>query len=183
PRLVGRRALHLRDLLAGSLEVAIGLETVQPGVLPRLNKRFKLTDFARAAGFLRKAGIALRAFVLVKPPFVTEPEGLEWAVKSSQFAFSCGASVVSLIPTRPGNGALDQLILTGEFSPPRLSTLERALELSLDLRGGRVFADTWDLAHFSACSNCLDQRRQRLHSMNLRQEFLPRIDCPYCAGT
>jgi radical SAM enzyme (TIGR01210 family) len=183
PRLVGEKALLLRDLLGGSLEVAMGLETIHPQVLPRLNKKFNLNHFAGAAEFLQRQNIALRAFVLVKPPFMTEVEGLEWAVKSAAYAFACGATVVSLIPTRGGNGALESLRATEEFPPPRLATLERAQELALELRGGRVFADTWDLERFSRCSACLEKRRQRLHAMNLSQTILPAIDCPACGGT
>ena len=182
PRLVGEKALKLRDLLSGSLEVAMGLETVHPEILPRLNKKFELAHFAQAADFLRKEGIAVRAFVLVKPPFMNEAEGLEWAVKSVEFAFSCGATVVSLIPTRPGNGAMDRLIEAGEFTPPRLATLERALELAVNLHRGRVFADTWNLEPFSACSACLEKRWQRLHAINLTQQILPTVDCLVCGG-
>lgn len=182
PRLVGEKASRLRDLLSGSLEVAMGLETVHPEILPRLNKKFELAHFAQAADFLRKEGIAVRAFVLVKPPFMNEAEGLEWAVKSVEFAFSCGATVVSLIPTRPGNGAMDRLIEAGEFTPPRLATLERALELAVNLHRGRVFADTWNLEPFSACSACLEKRWQRLHAINLTQQILPTVDCLVCGG-
>ena len=181
PRLVGKKVLRFRDLLSGSLEVAMGLETVHPQVLPRLNKKFELAHFSQAAGFLRDNGISVRAFVLVKPPFMDEVEGWEWAVKSAVFALSCGATVVSLIPTRPGNGALERLMETGEFSPPRLASLEKALELALEVRGdGRIFADTWDLEQFSNCPACFEKRRQRIHAMNLSQRIPPAIDCPAC---
>jgi len=181
PRLVGEKALRFRDLLSGTLEVAMGLETVHSQVLPRLNKKFDLSHFSQAAAFLQSHGISVRAFVLLKPPFLNEAEGLEWAVKSAAFALSCGATVVSLIPTRPGNGALERLMETGEFSPPQLATLELALELALEMRGdGRVFADTWDLEQFSTCSACFEKRRQRIHAMNLSQQIPPAIDCPAC---
>lgn len=180
PRLVGKNVLRLRDRLAGSLEVAMGLETVHPEVLPRLNKKFTLPQFTQAVDFLRKEGIAVRAFVLVQPPFLNEAEGLEWVVKSAEFAFARGAKVVSLIPTRPGNGAMDRLMATGDFTSPRLATLERALELAIALRRGRVFADTWNLGQFSACSACLEKRQQRLHAINLTQQIRPAIDCPVC---
>ncbi len=181
PRLVGEKVLRFRDLLSGSLEVAMGLETVHPQVLPRLNKKFELVHFSQAAGFLRDNGIAVRAFVLVKTPFMDEVEGWEWAVKSAVFALSRGATVVSLIPTRPGNGALDRLMEAGEFSPPQLATLEKALELALEVRGnGRIFADTWDLEQFSNCPACFEKRRQRIHAMNLSQRISPAIDCPAC---
>jgi radical SAM enzyme (TIGR01210 family) len=182
PRLIGEKALRLRDLLSGSLEVAMGLETIHPQVLPRLNKKFDLGHFSAAAQFLRKEGIALRAFVLVKPPFLNDAEGVEWAVKSAAFAFSCGASVVTLIPTRGGNGAMEQLRDAGEFTPPRIATQERALEQALCLKTGRIFADTWDLEKFSNCSACLEKRQRRLHAMNLSQTILPPTDCPTCGG-
>ncbi len=182
PRLVGEKALRLRDLLSGTLEVAMGLETIHPQVLPRLNKKFDLDHFSHAAEFLGREGIAIRAFVLVKPPFLDDAEGIEWAVKSAAFAQNCGANVVSLIPTRAGNGAMEKLQAAGKFVPPRLATLEHSLEQALNLRAGRVFADTWDLENFSNCHACLDQRRQRLHAMNLSQQILPPIDCQTCGG-
>ena len=182
PRLVGENALRLRDLLSSSLEVAIGLETVHPDVLPRLNKNFSLSAFSKAVGFLRGHGIAVRAFVLLKPPFLNEAEGLEWAVKSADFAYASGAEVVSLIPTRAGNGALDRLRQAAEFAPPRLPTLEGALEAVLERRQGRVFADTWDLEQFSTCAACFEQRRQRLRQMNRQQSVPPKIRCPQCGG-
>src|SRR5437764_12222238 len=98
-------------------------------------------------------------------------EAVEWAVKSAEFAFSCGAGVVSLIPTRPGNGSLEKLTENGEFSPPSLSTLESALDACLGLREGRVFADTWELGQFSACPSCLAARRDRLTRVNLSQDL------------
>jgi radical SAM enzyme (TIGR01210 family) len=182
PRLVAEKAVRFRDLLRGSLEVAMGLETVHPLVLPRLNKRFDLTHFARATNFLRNHGIAVRAFVLLKPPFLNEEEAIEWALKSAEFAFSCGATAVSIIPTRAGNGAMDRLMETGEFSPPRLRTLERALELALRLGRGRVFADTWNLDMFSNCPACLRKRNQRLEEMNQEQKIPPPIQCARCDG-
>ena len=182
PRLVGEKALRLRDLLPGSLEVAMGLETVHPEVFPRLNKKFSLAEFSSAAEFLRTAEIAVRTFILVNPPFLNEEDGIEWTVKSADFAFDCGAAVVSLIPTRSGNGAMDTLLESGEFVPPRLSTLEKAQERALNLRRGRVFADTWDLEQFSPCPTCREKRRQRLRIVNLTQQLPARIECPVCGG-
>jgi archaeosine synthase beta-subunit len=182
PRLIGEKALRLRDLLSGSLEVAMGLETIHPEVFPRLNKKFDLPDFCKAAEYLRSGGIAVRAFILVNPPFLNEADGIEWAAKSAEFAFACGAGVVVLIPTRSGNGAMDQLRASGEFVPPRLSTLEKVQESALDLHRGRVFADTWDLDRFPQCPSCLERRRQRLHLVNLTQQPQARIKCPICGG-
>lgn len=181
PRLVGERTLRFRDLLCGSLEVALGLETAQPEVLARLNKRFNLEDYKRAAGFLRRNGIAVRAFVLVQPPFTAHEDAVHWAVQSSEFAFRWGASVVSLIPTRSGNGAMEQLINTGEFRPPTIRTLEQAVEAALRLKTGKIFADLWDIEKFATCRACLVERKRRLEFANLRQELQPPIICSECS--
>jgi radical SAM enzyme (TIGR01210 family) len=45
PALVGDSCLRFRDLLSGSLEVAMGLETANPEVLQRLNKHMTLDQF------------------------------------------------------------------------------------------------------------------------------------------
>jgi len=183
PSLVGEACLRFRDRIAGRLEVALGLETVHPDVLPRLNKRMTLERFAEAAAFLRDAGVALRVFVLSGLPFLDESEGLEATRASIAWAFDHGASAVSVIPTRSGNGALDDLAASGEFAEPSLSALEDALAFGLGLRRGRVFADLWDLERFRRCEECFAARAARLSEMNRRQSAPPRTPCPSCERT
>ncbi|HEX4608098.1 MAG TPA: hypothetical protein VH092_07825 [Urbifossiella sp.] len=174
PRLVGRRCREFHALLAGELEVAMGLETVHPDVLPRLNKQMTLDDFARAARDLRGAGAAVRAFILVRPPFLTDDEGLEWAKRSLDFAFSVGVGCCSLIATRGGNGTMEELARAGHYAPPSLGALEAALEYGLSLRAGRVFLDLWDVE--KGCPDTPDRaaRIARLARMNLSQ----RVEAP-----
>jgi radical SAM enzyme (TIGR01210 family) len=173
PGLVGRRCWEFRRLLDAELEVAMGLETVHPEVLPRLNKRMTLDDFARAARALRSEGVAARAFILVRPPFLTDEEGLEWAKRSLDYAFSLGIECSSLIPTRAGNGAMDELARQGLFAPPSLASLEAVLEHGLSLRAGRVFLDLWDIAQVSPDAPDRPARIARLGRMNLTQRLEP----------
>ena len=180
PALVGENCLRFRDRLNASLEVAMGLETSHPEILARLNKRMTVEQFAGAAAFLREQDIDLRVFILVKPPFMREHEALVWAQRSLEFAFDCGATAATLIPTRAGNGALEELAAEGEFSPPRLATLEAAMAYGLGLRRGRVFADLWDAGTTRACPHCDDLRILRLRAMNLRQTILEPISCACC---
>ena len=175
PRLIGDRCLRFADRLPGRLEVAIGLETVHPEALPRLNKGLTLADFDRAAETLWRAGIGLRAFVLVGCPFVPPEEAVEWAVRSASHAFEQGAERVSLIPVRGGNGALEAL----DFNPPRLDQLEEALERCLAL-GGIVTSDLWDARRFASCPDCADARLARLERMNLTGRLEARVKCPAC---
>ena len=177
PRLIDERVLRFRELLGTQLEVAMGLETVHPEVLARMNKRMTLDDFSRAARFLVEHDIAVRAFVLLRPPFLSEDEGIEWALKSIQFAFDCGATCVSVIATRAGNGTMDRLQSEGWFASPKLSSLEQVLASGIAAKRGRVFADTWDAARFADCSTCAAARIERLRQMNLSQAILPPVVC------
>src|SRR5262249_9622205 len=112
PALVGPRCLPFKDMLGRRLEVAMGLQTVHPKVLERLNKHMTLEQLRRADRFLTGEEIRLRVFILVRPPWLSEEEGVEWAKRSLDFAFDCGTSVCSLIPTRAGNGAMEALTAT-----------------------------------------------------------------------
>lgn len=174
PRLIGRRYREFRGLLETKLEVAMGLETVHPEVLARLNKQMTLADFALAAKTLLGAGVFMRAFILVRPPFMTDGEGLLWAKRSLDFAFSLGVQCCTLIPTRSGNGIMDELERRGEFAPPSLQALEEAFDYGLSLRTGRVLVDLWDIARISTDAD----RIARLARMNWSQRNEPPIGGP-----
>jgi radical SAM enzyme (TIGR01210 family) len=168
PALIGDDCLRFQEMIDGNLEVAMGLETSNEEVLQRLNKGMTLEQFSQACDFLKSHSISIRAFVLVKPPYLDEEQGLDWAERSIDFAFGCGVDVVTLIPTR------------GLPSPPKLSSLQTAVEYGISLNRGRVFADLWDLKQFSTCPDCFNERHSKLQIMNLQQQIPARLSCESC---
>ncbi len=180
PAFIGDRTLKFMELLQGDeglgrnrtvplqLQVAMGLETVHPEVLPRLNKQMTLDDFQRASQFLLSHGISVRAFILLRPPFLSEEEGVEWACRSIDFAFENGVSVCSVIPVRGGTPAMDKLAASGQFAEPSVESLESVLSFGIGRGKGLVFADLWDLERFSTQTG-FPEHRERLNRMNLRQ--------------
>jgi len=184
PSLLKQGCLQFRDLLSNQLEVAMGLETVHPETLDKLNKRMTLTQFSAAADYLQHNAIDLRVFILVQPPFMKAQEALYWAERSLEFAFDCGATAATLIPTRGGNGAMEVLTQLNEFTPPRLDLVESAALYGLNLRRGRVFVDLWDLRTTSpGCEVCYSSRIARVEQMNLQQCALEPIHCAQCGGS
>ena len=180
PALIGDRCLRFRDRLNGQLEIALGLETVHPEALVKLNKRVSLEQFRDAADFITRHEIALRTFVLLQPPFIPVDESVEWARRSIDFSLDCGATVTALIPTRTGNGAMDRLAAVGQFIEPTLVQLEDTMDYGVGQARGRVFADLWDLERFSSCTACFPQRRDRLTKQNDTQQIPARITCSSC---
>lgn len=178
--MVGDQALELARRIDGDLEVAIGLETVHPEAMRYLNKRLDLARFDRAAGLLADNGIALRVFVLLGAPYVPPDESVEWTFRAAEYAAQRGASVVSIIPVRGGNGEMERLEAEGHFTPPTLAQLEAALDRCAG-RATTVFtADLWDVERLPACPECRAARVARLKRLNLSGGIEPRIDCPVC---
>lgn len=130
---------------APALEVAVGLETAHPDALEKLNKRMSVESFSRAAAYLAQRQVALRVFLLIAPPFVPADAQDEWLLRSVDVALACGASAISLIPTRAGNGTLDALEREGAFTRPSRAVIARSLDLAQARVGthARVFLDPW----------------------------------------
>lgn len=143
-KFIGENCLNFSRMIKPELQVALGLETVHPEVLRKLNKKMTLEDFRNSINYLTLNGIRSRAFILLRPPFLSEQEGIYWAKRSIEFAFSAGVECCSIIPVRAGNGAMDLLMEKGDFSPPDIRSLETVLEYGISLKAGRVFADGWD---------------------------------------
>lgn len=190
PLLVDRRCAEFAATIAPTvLEVAMGLETVDPLVLSRLNKRMTLGDFDRAARLLLDSGVELRAFILLGPPGHFGAESVEWAKRSVDHALSLAASYAVVIPVRPGNGILDRLERQGQFVRPTVAELTRVLTHGLESRGssaagrrdGCVLVDLWDIENSFDCPDCGPLRAEALRRMNLTQRPVAVVECD-CQG-
>ena len=182
PRFCGDDVLRFRDLVApAQLEIAIGLETCHPEVLASLNKSMTLDDFDDAATRLHREEIRTRVFLLQKPPFLDESEAMDWSLRSLDYAFDRGVDCCVVIPTRSGNGMMEQLAEQGDFSPPSGASMERVAEVGIAKQKGRVFVDLWDAETLFPCEACRDSRIARLAEMNLTQCPAPSISCDVCS--
>jgi hypothetical protein len=139
PKFIGTPCFEFAEYLQPQLEVAMGLETADPNVLPRLNKNMSLDDFEGATTALLEHDIFVRAFILLRTPWQTEEEGIYWAKESIDFAQRVGVECCTVIPTRNKVGMTD-------FEPPLRGSLEEVVAYGRAKKKGRVFGDTWDEA-------------------------------------
>jgi len=179
---IGSQTLAFARQIPGRLEVAVGLETIHPVAAAQLNKRLDLARFDWAARFLSENGVDLRVFVLLGAPYVGAAESIAWTVRTVEYAVERGASVVSIIPVRGGNGEMERLQALGHFVPPTLSQLEGALDRCLQFTGTVVTADLWDAERLPACEHCRSERIERLRRLNITGRAEPRIDCSMCGA-
>ena len=167
PRFGAKRLLRFRDLISGQLEVAVGLETVQPRWLKRLAKQMTRDRFDQYATWLAKQDVDLRVFLIVGVPGISVDEAMRWTRLSVRHAARCGARHISLIPARSGhgwNGRADEL--------PTIS-LERLDKLQVDaIRDAGVDSvvtvDVWDADALECDQHALESIQHR----NLDQGFM-----------
>ena len=179
---IGARTLAFAERISGRLEVAVGLETIHPAAAAQLNKHLDLAQFDSAARFLSDNGIDLRVFVLLGAPHVPADESVEWTVRTVEYAAERGASVISIIPVRGGNGEMERLQALGEFTPPVLSQLEDALDRSMQFTSTVATADLWDAERLAACGHCTSNRIERMRRLNVTGRAESRIACTMCGS-
>lgn len=183
PSLVGQRCFDFAAGLEGQLQIALGLETANPSVHARLNKGADLGDFSDAIQRLVAAEIEVRVFVLIAPPFLSAHGVVDDVVSSVEWALSRGVEVVSLIPTRGGDGAMRRLHDEGRWRPATLTEVERCFESTVEDNRGVVQLDLWDLEQLADCAQCFDAREARLRRMNSSGRLEAAVVCSVCEGS
>lgn len=182
---------RFRDLIPCELEIAMGLETIDPIGMKWLNKSMKLEHFQEAVEFLKHEGIRVRAFVLLQPLGCILDESIDWAVRSCRQAARWGAERVCLIPTRPGNGFVEISANELGWKPPTARQLEQAFGLLFQGKTGESMSgssvpiytvDLWDWdSMLGICKDCSRQRFERLQQMNLTQQMVVEKSFEECA--
>lgn len=184
PRKVRDQVLEFAIACQGELEIAMGLESIDPNAMPLFNKQLHLSAFESACEFLNREGIRMRAFVMLQPPGTPEHESVAWAVKSCRYAFSLGVERCGIVPTRLGNGWLDSLRDAGQWSPPNADQLEHvllALLCDTSENAGVAMVDLWDWEQVAGgCPCCRPTRFDTLQKMNRLQKPIYRPMCPEC---
>jgi radical SAM enzyme (TIGR01210 family) len=106
---------------SGRIQVAIGLESTDDDVLKySVNKNYDFEDFKAASALLHENGISVRAYLLLKPPFLTEEEAIEDSIKSAR-ALVPFTDFISINPMNIQKGTLvEKMYREGNYRPPWL---------------------------------------------------------------
>ena len=128
--------LPLRESFEGELEVALGLESTQPDVLRRLiNKGAPPEDYLAAATRVRELGARPKAYLLLKPPYLTERESVQDVVESIATAAPL-FDTLSVNPVHIQNGTVvEYLYRRRQYRPPWLWSLVEVLRRGAKARG------------------------------------------------
>lgn len=138
PEFVRDEALvPFRDAFAGEVEVAQGLESADPEVLRRfVNKGSPPEEYFAAAERLRALGVRPKAYLLLKPPYLTEAESVDDVVRSVA-ACARRFDTISINPVHiQGGTVVEWLYRRGRYRPPWLWSLVEAMRRGAEVRGG-----------------------------------------------
>ncbi len=113
------------------VEIGVGLETKNDEIREYcVNKGFNTEQYLEKTKLIVDSKLHLLAYVLIKPPFLTEKEAIQDAIETARFAFQRGADVVSLEPVSIQDFTLvHYLHKGGVFDPPWLWS---AIEVARD---------------------------------------------------
>ncbi|MCH7660188.1 MAG: archaeosine biosynthesis radical SAM protein RaSEA [Euryarchaeota archaeon] len=154
-------------------DVAVGLETATDRVRRDcVNKYFEFSDFIDASEAAEKAGAGIKAYLLCKPPFLSESEAVE-DMKRSIRRCAEYAHTVSMNPTNVQRYTMvDELYFRGGYRPPWLWSVAEILESTADA-DAIVVSDP--VGHGSDrgphnCGECDDRVQRAIKDFSLRQD-------------
>lgn len=190
PEFITERVIEQTRALVPDLhvEVAMGLEAMDDRRrMICVNKGFTLEQYDRAVQIIRRAGVHPRSYVLLKPPFFSEKEGVEEAIRTTRHAFSAGSRTVSLEACTFQRYTLTEyLVESGLFRLPRLwsivEVVKRTHHLGNLIVGLFQFFPKPENVPYN-CGRCSDRVMSALKEYNrtLRVEALNSLDCE-CRG-
>ena len=122
------------------VELGIGLESSSDIVRSVcINKNFNFRSFADSVNTAKRYSIGTRAYVLLKPPFLTERSALLDAQKTVTDALALGVSTISLNPVNVQRSTLvEDLWEKGKFRPPWLWSVVEVLRHAHRIAEGTI---------------------------------------------
>ncbi len=117
----GEKLSEIKANLGKSFEVAIGLETSNDMIRKDcINKGFMFSDFVNASSIAGKEDVTVKAYLLLKPPFLSEGIAINDMVQSiKDTAPYAGTISVNLCNVQKGT-LVDELFERGDYRPPWL---------------------------------------------------------------
>ncbi len=170
------RLVPIQEAFSGEIEVALGLETTDPKVLSRyIHKSTGPEEYFLAADRVRAMGFRVKAYLLLKPPYLTESEAIDDVVRSIGEA-APHFDTLSVNPVHIQNGTVvEWLYHRGRYRPPWLWSVVEALREGSGRRGNArlvSFPTAGGLPRGPHnCGACDRMVLARIEEASLSQEF------------
>ena len=119
-----------REALGKKFEVAMGLETSNDVIRKDcINKGFSFSDFTRASEVAKKNDVTVKAYLMQKPPFLSEGIAMNDMINSINDAAPFALTIsMNLCNVQKGT-LVDEMFERGDYRPPWLWSAVEALKV------------------------------------------------------
>jgi archaeosine synthase beta-subunit len=175
---VAEKLEPLHAAFSGEIEVALGLESTDPTVLGRyIHKNAPPSAYLAAGDRVRSLGLRAKAYLLLKPPYLTESESIRDVVRSVGEA-APHFDALSVNPVHIQNGTVvEWLFRRGRYRPPWLWSVVESLQAGARERGSSrlvSFPTAGGLPRGPHnCGKCDSRVLEAIETASLRQVFEP----------
>lgn len=178
---------ELEELMPGvEVEIGVGLESSNDTIRNLiLNKGVGLDEYRQLGKKFRDRGTRFLAYVLVKPPFLTESEAIADAVLTIDFASRIGVDAIYLEPICIQDFTLiSRLRELGTYRPPWIwsifEIIKQTAYLGLEIRIGGFDFYPIPREFTSNCQSCDAEMIQKIKAFNKYQDpgLLQGLKCP-----
>jgi radical SAM enzyme (TIGR01210 family) len=187
PQFITRERLEpfVKQLGKVNLEVGIGLQSSNFFVREVcVNTSFSNKCFENAIEILRSLDVIPKIYLMIKPPFLSEEEGIADALNSIEYVSKLGLTSVTLCPTRVAKNTLAWgLYNLGLYTPPNLWSIisilkEAASTMQLRVACINLMGSDFESIFPSSCDKCKSQIVDGIAQFSLSGmlEYLPE-DC------
>jgi len=156
PEYIKEKSLKEIKSICNRFEIGIGLESASDYIRKNcLNKGFTFKDYKNAADKLKKFDIDLKTYVLIKPPFLTEKESIEDAIKTVKKIKNI-TNLISFNPTNvQNNTVVNYLWKRKKYRPAWLFSIVEILKESKKIVGNlRIKCDIVGGGNIRGAHNC-----------------------------
>ncbi|HEX7627790.1 MAG TPA: archaeosine biosynthesis radical SAM protein RaSEA [Candidatus Methanoperedens sp.] len=170
--------------LGKKFEVAIGLETSNDVIRKDcINKGFSFSDFTRASEVAGKNGVTVKAYLMQKPPFLSEGIAMNDMINSIKDA-SPFAGTISMNLCNVQKGTLvDEMFERGDYRPPWLWSAVEALRVGKELSPETVIMSdpvaAGSMRGPHNCGKCDDDVAEAIRIFSVTQDtaVFKNLDC------
>ena len=168
---------NIKENLNGKyIEIAIGIETVNDYIRNYyINKGMRFDEFKQILQICKENGIGIKAYLLLKPPFLTEDGAIDDCITSIKTLIDLKVNTISINPLNIQRGTLTEYLwYQNKYRPPWFHSLFKVLEKSLtqkDLTKVRVISDPSGAGTKRGIHNCLKRECEKA-AQNRLQDFV-----------
>ena len=177
---------EIKNYLDVNVEIGVGIESFNEEIREKaINKGITNEQIIKAIKLAKRYNIGIKAYLLIKPLFITEKEAIEDAIYSANKCIELGCSRISFCPATIHKGSLMEYFWNkNQYRPPFLwSIIEILKEVKENNPNALIMCDTAGVgsergAHNLYKCKCNKLIKERLERFTLTQDLsILNVEC------